>query len=72
VATCTHCGVGLCLEHLAERESHSAGGTRLDCPHQLPGPDDPRRWEANLQVAGYSGKRARSYRSRKERLVVSK
>ena len=46
VATCTHCGVGLCLEHLAEREAPSAGGTRLDCPHVLPGPEDLARWAA--------------------------
>jgi hypothetical protein len=28
-------GVELCLKHLADRYAHSAGGTRLDCPHTL-------------------------------------
>ncbi len=48
VAICTHCGVGLCLEHLAEREAPTAGGTRLDCPHVLPIPEDAPRWTGNL------------------------
>jgi hypothetical protein len=49
VAACDHCGVGLCLEHLAERQSHSAGGTRLDCPHTLPVPTDIGRWAGNRE-----------------------
>jgi hypothetical protein len=49
VATCDHCGVGLCLEHLAERQMHSTGGTRLDCPHTFPVPADIERWVANRE-----------------------
>ena len=48
VATCGHCGVGLCLEHLAESLAHSSGGTRLDCPHTLPIEADVGRWAGNL------------------------
>ena len=35
VATCRHCGVGLCLEHLAEAQRYRPGGTIFGCPHDL-------------------------------------
>jgi hypothetical protein len=35
VATCRNCGVGLCLEHLAEAQSYRVGGTLYACPHDL-------------------------------------
>lgn len=35
VATCGHCGVGMCLEHLREAQSHRVGGTLYGCPHDL-------------------------------------
>jgi hypothetical protein len=36
VATCKHCGVGLCLEHLVEACKFRVGGTLMACPHDLP------------------------------------
>ena len=35
VASCRSCGVGLCLDHLAEAQSHRPGGTIFGCPHDL-------------------------------------
>jgi hypothetical protein len=35
VATCGHCGVGMCLEHLRKAQSHRVGGTLYGCPHDL-------------------------------------
>jgi hypothetical protein len=35
VATCQHCGVGLCLDHLREAHSYSVAGTHYGCPHDL-------------------------------------
>lgn len=35
VATCRHCGVGLCIEHLQAAQSYRAGGTLYGCPHDL-------------------------------------
>ena len=35
VATCTHCGVAMCLEHLKDAQSHSVGGANYGCPHTL-------------------------------------
>jgi hypothetical protein len=35
IATCRYCGVGLCLEHLAEAQRHRPGGTLFGCPHDL-------------------------------------
>ena len=35
VASCGHCHVGLCLEHLAEAKRHRVGGTLFGCPHDL-------------------------------------
>ena len=50
VATCEHCGVGLCLEHLAQSHAPSVGGTRLDCSHPRLQPDEEARWTANRDV----------------------
>lgn len=35
VATCRHCGVGMCLEHLRKAQSYRVGGTLWGCPHDL-------------------------------------
>ena len=35
VATCSHCSVGLCLEHLREQQAYRVGGTVFGCPHNL-------------------------------------
>lgn len=35
VATCSHCGIGLCLEHLRVQQAYRVGGTTLGCPHNL-------------------------------------
>lgn len=35
VGLCLHCGVGLCLDHLAEAHEFTVGGTRYVCPHQI-------------------------------------
>lgn len=35
VASCGHCQVGLCLEHLAEAQRYRVGGTLFGCPHDL-------------------------------------
>lgn len=35
VATCRHCGAGLCLDHLREAQAHRVGGTTFGCPHNL-------------------------------------
>ncbi len=35
VATCRHCGVALCLEHLRSTREHRVGGTLYGCPHDL-------------------------------------
>jgi hypothetical protein len=35
VATCKHCGAGMCLEHLAEAQRYRVGGTLFGCPHDL-------------------------------------
>ena len=36
VATCKSCGVGLCFEHLAERQLMRPGGMNYGCAHVLP------------------------------------
>ena len=36
VGTCTHCGVGLCLDHLIEAREHRVGGTIFGCSHTIP------------------------------------
>jgi hypothetical protein len=33
---CRHCGVGLCLDHLAEARDYRAGGTLYGCGHTMP------------------------------------
>ncbi len=35
VATCTRCGVAMCLRHFKEAQGYSVGGTKLGCPHAL-------------------------------------
>ena len=35
VASCQHCGAGLCLEHLHEAQVYRVGGTTFGCPHDL-------------------------------------
>jgi predicted nucleic acid binding AN1-type Zn finger protein len=35
VATCHHCGAGLCLEHLREAQAYRVGGTVVGCAHDL-------------------------------------
>lgn len=36
VGVCRHCGVGLCLDHLAEAAEFRAGGTLYGCGHVVP------------------------------------
>ena len=33
---CQHCGVGLCLDHLAEARDYRVGGTLYGCGHTMP------------------------------------
>ncbi len=35
VATCTRCGVAMCLRHFKEAQAHSVGGNNYGCPHAL-------------------------------------
>jgi len=35
VATCRHCRVGLCLDHLRQQQAYRVGGTVFGCPHNL-------------------------------------
>ena len=35
VATCRTCGVGLCLDHLADAQRYLPGGTTYGCHHDL-------------------------------------
>ena len=35
VATCTRCGVAMCLRHFKEAQAYSVGGTSYGCPHPL-------------------------------------
>ena len=37
VAICKHCGVALCLNHLRDVGTASAGGMQYDCPHNPAG-----------------------------------
>ena len=46
VATCRHCGEGLCLEHLGEAQSYRVGGTTIGCGH------DPRRAVGVVRTQG--------------------
>jgi hypothetical protein len=52
VATCQNCGVGLCLEHLAEAHRYRPGGTLYGCPHDLSAAGRPREV---ARVAGGNG-----------------
>jgi len=36
VGVCQHCGVGLCLDHLAEARDYRVGGTLYGCGHTMP------------------------------------
>jgi hypothetical protein len=36
VGVCKHCGVGLCLDHLAEARGYRVGGTVFGCAHDVP------------------------------------
>ena len=36
VGVCHHCGVGLCLDHLAEAREFRVGGTLYGCGHEVP------------------------------------
>ncbi len=36
VGVCRHCGVGLCLQHLAEANAYRVGGTIYACAHTIP------------------------------------
>jgi len=53
VAACRHCGVGLCLEHLAEARRHRPGGTLYGCPHDLSAAARPREL---VRMAGGRGR----------------
>ena len=35
VATCTHCGVGMCLEHFRAEQEYRVGGTTYGCRHDV-------------------------------------
>jgi hypothetical protein len=35
VATCTHCGVGMCVKHLGMALDYRVGGTTYGCRHDL-------------------------------------
>jgi Uncharacterized protein conserved in archaea (DUF2180) len=67
VAICTHCGVGLCLEHLVEREAPTAGGTRLDCPHVLPTPGRHAEVDGQPRPRGSGGLVASHQEARRRR-----
>ncbi len=36
VSACSHCGVGLCLDHLIEANDFAVGGTHYACSHRIP------------------------------------
>ena len=36
VGVCRHCGVGLCLDHLADAAEYRVGGTLYGCGHAVP------------------------------------
>jgi hypothetical protein len=35
VATCTHCGIGMCLEHFQAEQDYRLGGTTYGCRHDM-------------------------------------
>lgn len=36
LGVCQRCGVGLCLDHLAEAHAFTVGGTHYACMHEIP------------------------------------
>ena len=36
VGLCSHCSVGLCLDHLIEAREYRVGGTTFGCSHGVP------------------------------------
>ena len=44
VASCKHCGVAMCLEHLRMAQDYRVGGTTYGCRHNWP--SKPRRGKA--------------------------
>lgn len=61
VASCGHCHVGLCVEHLAEAQRYRVGGTLFGCPHDLSArpqlPLQPRTVEGDGRVREVVGTR---------------
>jgi hypothetical protein len=55
IATCGHCGVGLCLDHLREQQAYRVGGTTFGCSHDLSA--IPARRGMALGVARSNGRR---------------
>ena len=51
VATCRHCGVGLCLDHLIDAHSYRVGGTTFGCPHEIPSVKPMRGMPAGIAAA---------------------
>ena len=35
VATCTHCGIGICLEHFQAEQDYRVGGSTYGCRHNI-------------------------------------
>ena len=35
VATCTHCGIGICLAHFQAEQDYRIGGTTYGCRHDM-------------------------------------
>jgi hypothetical protein len=35
VATCTHCGIGICLPHFQAEQDYRIGGTTYGCRHDM-------------------------------------
>ena len=53
VATCRHCGVGLCLDHLAEAQRHRPGNA-FGCPHDLNAAGTPRERARVVEGNGHA------------------
>ncbi len=51
VGVCQHCGVGLCLDHLAEAGDYRVGGTVFRCAHEVPRVKPPRGVTAGVAAA---------------------
>ena len=52
VGVCQHCGVGLCLDHLAEAHAFTVGGTHFACGHEIPRVKPMRGIPAGIAAAG--------------------